>query len=310
MWIKNKSFSIQGKTYWPFAVSLEEEITGKQTDHKIIARIGNLLTPKRAPEPLRFLRLIINQKYKSYRSPFERKTLENLIFVPRMRFKKTIFSPATWNLDGSNFVGKSKEDILRQFQIWANDWKLPQFSLIVQMDNHLLINREHPACLKKIVNHLKNGERIQFIEQLTSFWVKGEDGNHVSEIVIPFVKNSRLAEKQPPFSTKPYHSISFDQRWRLPGSDWMYIKCYLGKDKEEKFLTGHLSKFLKKVQAPWFFVRYLDPDPHLRVRILKNGETTSSQELANLEKVLKYWMEIGLIRNSFIAPYEREIDSS
>lgn len=279
--------------------------TDKNGEYEIVAKTGNLLTAERAPEPLRFLKLLTNQKYKPFHSPFDRKELANLIFIPRVRYKKTILSPATWNLDGSFLTKHSKGEILKHFLKWAEEWNLPQYSFFVQTDNHLLINKDHPACQKKIINHLKNGEKIQLIENLSSNWVQGEHGNHVSEVVIPFVKNHHLLKNLSPIYTQPFYPTAFDQRWRLPGSNWIYFKFYLKKEGEEKFLINHLFKFLKKEDVSWFFVRYTDPAPHLRVRILKNE---NSSLLTHLEKISKFWMEMGLIKNIVMTSYEREIE--
>lgn len=290
------------------ATSTQLYFTDKNGESEIITRVGNLLNPERGPEPLRFLRAINSEKYKSFASPFSRKNLEMFIYIPRIRYNKTILSPARWSLDGSNFVGKSEEQIIKGFKKWAEDWNLPQFPLFIQGDNQLSINRDHPAFQKKIFNYLKNGERVEFTEDLSSQWVKGENGNHTSEIVIPFVKNKTHINKKTPVIPKPFYPTSFEKRWRLPGSEWIYYKFYLGKGGLEKFLIEHLFKFFKTLNVSWFFVRYRDPAHHLRLRILINKDLSLSDLLSNLEKALNFWMEAGLIKNIVLTSYEKEIE--
>lgn len=62
------------------------------------------------------------------------------------------------------------------------------------------------------------------------------------------------------------------QRTFIPGSEWVYIKVYTGSNTADKMLVNELSKFIsalsrKKYIEKWFFIRYSDPDFHLRVRI-------------------------------------------
>lgn len=62
------------------------------------------------------------------------------------------------------------------------------------------------------------------------------------------------------------------QRTFIPGSEWIYIKVYTGSNTADKILVNELSKFIlalsRKIHIEkWFFIRYADPDFHLRIRI-------------------------------------------
>lgn len=62
------------------------------------------------------------------------------------------------------------------------------------------------------------------------------------------------------------------RRTFIPGSEWIYIKVYTGSNTADKILVNELSKFIsvlsrRKYIEKWFFIRYSDPDFHLRVRI-------------------------------------------
>lgn len=63
------------------------------------------------------------------------------------------------------------------------------------------------------------------------------------------------------------------QRSFIPGSEWIYIKVYTGSNTADKILVNELTKIIlvlerKKYMEKWFFIRYSDPDFHLRIRIL------------------------------------------
>lgn len=63
------------------------------------------------------------------------------------------------------------------------------------------------------------------------------------------------------------------QRSYIPGSEWIYFKIYAGDKTMDKLLSNniyHIISKLKKRQLieKWFFIRFADPDSHIRVRFL------------------------------------------
>ena len=67
--------------------------------------------------------------------------------------------------------------------------------------------------------------------------------------------------------------MSAIQRTFIPGSQWVYIKLYTGEKTADDILINVISLIIKKLQKKqytekWFFIRYSDPDFHLRIRLL------------------------------------------
>lgn len=63
------------------------------------------------------------------------------------------------------------------------------------------------------------------------------------------------------------------QRFFLPGSEWIYLKIYVGYKTTDRLLTLEIASIIKKLQKKgiiekWFFLRFSDPDTHIRLRIL------------------------------------------
>lgn len=59
-------------------------------------------------------------------------------------------------------------------------------------------------------------------------------------------------------------------RFHLPGEDWLFVKWYAEPSAHEALLAEHLPALLAEVEDEvdrWFFLRYQDPEPHLRLRI-------------------------------------------
>ena len=80
------------------------------------------------------------------------------------------------------------------------------------------------------------------------------------------------ARKENPIKAAPYSPDTNEDRYKFPGSNWLYLKLYLGDEKINEFLmdifTILLKVFVKKGKLKkWFIVRYHDPESHLRLRI-------------------------------------------
>jgi len=61
------------------------------------------------------------------------------------------------------------------------------------------------------------------------------------------------------------------KRTYIPGSEWFYIKIYTGIKSADKILINNISPIIRRlikegVIKKWFFIRYTDPDFHLRIR--------------------------------------------
>lgn len=279
-------------------------LTLKEGGSEIIPRAGNRLNPDMAPDPIRFMHEVGRARHRPL-YPFSfGKLEETAVFLPRVRFQKVILSPARWKLDGACFLNEQKEQIIAAFSAWAEKWSLPDRIFLVREDQYLLLDRRHPGQLNEVVQKLQRGESLQFIEEDGQAWMQSERGRHLCEIVIPFLKNQLYTKKR--IATRPFLSIPDEERWKFPGSEWLYVKFYLDDEGMDHFLIHHLAPFANDLSAVgWYFVRYGDPDRHIRFRVKFPSKTAA---LSLLEKATMTWIKEGLIKNMVIASYEREIE--
>ena len=288
-------------------------ITSKDGKEELLARAGNVLNYVQAPEPLRLLREITLARY-ILLYPFNWGSLETkAVFLPRVRLNKCILSPARWNLDPSLFVKKKPEEIKKKFLEWAQTWNLPSRFLLVKGDQHLLFTLTHPLHLEEITLRLAKGESLQLMEEMTSEWLKSGSGSHAAEFVVPFIKNSAFAYPQSDIARPAFEPISIKNRWFLPGSRWIYLKIYLSEEIENNFLLKQLLPFIDHLKAvysvkEWFYVRYHDPERHLRVRIHLEELSQLGNVLSILSERGLHWIEEGVIKKIVHDSYEREIE--
>ena len=103
------------------------------------------------------------------------------------------------------------------------------------------------------------------------------------------------------------------QRKFILGEEWMYYKLYCGARTADMLLADviyPLTQNLKKRQlvSEWFFIRYTDPDPHLRIRFLLSNEQALSKVITQVKEALKPYLEEQLLWSLQTDTYVRELE--
>lgn len=99
----------------------------------------------------------------------------------------------------------------------------------------------------------------------------------------------------------------------FPGDEWLYYKIYCGNYSADIILAKNISLIIKKLKQKelidqWFFIRYNDPKPHLRLRF-HLSERNNFQEVIELIKThLEKLTKSNIIYEINIATYKREIE--
>lgn len=293
-------------------------LISKKEKKELIIKTGNVLNSAYAPEILRFLRDVSIMKYKQV-YPFSWPDFEEAIFLPRLRYKKTIFSPAQWRLDLGGIEASEKDSeavIEKKLLEWGDKWKLPRYIFMASGDNRILLDYHHSTHRNQIISRLKKREAVVLLEKIgqeKGEWIRSDTGLHLSEFVVPFVKNKTFHLQHhsnfPSFSS----SMESQERWKLPGSDWLFIKIYLGRESENRFLINHLYQFAnffkqQLVVSEWFFIRYRDPESHLRIRFRGKNEQIITQLLPAFHDWALNLLRTKQIKNVVISTYEREVE--
>ncbi|WP_418502319.1 thiopeptide-type bacteriocin biosynthesis protein [Flagellimonas sp.] len=99
----------------------------------------------------------------------------------------------------------------------------------------------------------------------------------------------------------------------IVGSEWLYYKIYTGHKTSDKVLTEIIKpisiKLIKKgVIEKWFFIRYADPNHHIRVRFLINNPKKINEVISILYGRLNDFIEQDLIWKIEIDTYKRELE--
>jgi thiopeptide-type bacteriocin biosynthesis protein len=188
-------------------------------------------------------------------------------------------------------------------------------------DNRLLLDLENTAQVEQLreeVHRLQEDGYVVLQEALPApgqAWVPGPGGHFVTELMVPLVL--REAAKQASKETiEPHASIravSAESRLRPPGSDWLFVKLYCPRTFEEDLIAGAMRTFCEFVRSAdlaeeWFFIRYSDPDPHLRLRFRGVPERLVGQLVPQVCAWATELMSEGLCLRFCFDTYDREVE--
>ncbi|PZR10003.1 MAG: hypothetical protein DI539_21430 [Flavobacterium psychrophilum] len=103
------------------------------------------------------------------------------------------------------------------------------------------------------------------------------------------------------------------QRCFIPGDQWLYFKIYTGIKTADLVLTDYVQPLAEELSDhglinQWFFIRYSDPDFHLRFRIRLSSEGAAGSSLLTANRIFKYLIEANLIWKVQLDTYNREVE--
>jgi len=104
-----------------------------------------------------------------------------------------------------------------------------------------------------------------------------------------------------------------ENRIFIPGSEWVYFKIYTGAKTADEILKnelyGYASEMLKNgVIDKWFFIRYSDPDSHLRMRLHLIETRNFSYIFNRFFEICNPLLDSGLAWNIKCDTYQREME--
>lgn len=228
--------------------------------------------------------------------------LQNRSYLPRIRYKNIILSPASWSLN-------SETPIADQLHALESRWKLPRYICIAEHDNELMIDRFSAVGINLLKNEIKRNGTCRVSEwlQTPDTTVLSSESNQklAHEVIIPVLG--------PPVNypvlmvPEEYHEPVYFG----PDSEWLYIKLYTGPYTCDILINNFLPELIEQVTIAgvdhWFFIRYSDPDYHLRLRLHFDPRLRSAV-LDILFKTVSAWQQVGIVLRYCLDTYQREID--
>lgn len=244
--------------------------------------------------------------------------LAALPFLPRVTFGRLVFTRAAWHLTHEDIgaLTRPKPGPAQYLgvQRFRTARRLPRWVVLTDDDNTLPVDLDNPLATESLVQLLKNREAATLTELYPgpdALCAEGDDGRYVHELLIPCIVR-RTGEQAPALLTPRSDSIS-SERTFAPGSEWVFAKLYSSPSTSDRLLSqivGPLSESLlsQGLIDHWWFVRYADPDDHLRWRLHVAGKTRPAKVQRDIERAVATALSTALVRRLVFDTYEREIE--
>lgn len=97
------------------------------------------------------------------------------------------------------------------------------------------------------------------------------------------------------------------------GSEWLYFKLYGGVKVADKVLTNCIRPLCEALQAKaliqkWFFIRYADPEPHLRLRLHLTDTHSIGEVIGLVHQYLQPALASHYVWKIQTDTYQRELE--
>lgn len=242
-------------------------------------------------------------------------------FIPRITYQNVVLSMAQWKQSKSDFkelTTCNETELLEVAETWRKKHKMPQRLVLADGDNELFIDLHSEWSLRVFREAIKKRGSIQLKEfgyDPENLLVTNENGaGFTNQMVLAYERLLEQKTETSPLPNRNEQKIeSSIQRDFNIGSEWLYFKIYCGPKTADRVLTevvGPMAReFVKKGWIDhWFFIRYVDPHKHLRLRFhIPNLEnlgrviTTFNQEIDPWKNEKQVW---SIVADS----YKRELE--
>jgi thiopeptide-type bacteriocin biosynthesis protein len=201
---------------------------------------------------------------------------------------------------------------------WRTERGLPRLVGLADGDSVLPFDLENALSIESFVELVRERAEAAVVEiwpPSDRLCARAPEGRFVHELVIPFVRApSRTPVEDHPFSSCHTPRVPSGFRRRLlPGSDWLYAKLYTGAAMADAVLTERIAPVVRDAITSgaadrWFFVRYADPEIHLRIRFHGEPQALRANVLDALGGVAASLLDDGWIWRFQLDTYEREVE--
>jgi thiopeptide-type bacteriocin biosynthesis protein len=247
--------------------------------------------------------------------------LDGAPFLPRVTCGKLVLARASWWMTQDEIKELTKPKGAERYaavQKWRERRGLPRLIAQADADNELLVDLDNVLSVETFLDVVEDRDRARLVEffpgpeQLPA---TGPEGRFLHEILIPMVRKPKEAPAEAALHRPERQAVPVPpvRRSFPPGSEWLYVKLYTGSATADVLLREIVAPVVREVLDEgaadgWFFIRYGDPEWHLRVRFHGDPAALQTRVLPRLHAALDPLLQDGRLWRVQLDTYEREVE--
>jgi thiopeptide-type bacteriocin biosynthesis protein len=239
-------------------------------------------------------------------------------FLPRVVSGRVILSRARWNLTGDDLAAFREPPGAGQFaavQRLRERCRMPRYVALADGENELAADLDNVLSLEMLAHEVRGRAYAALVEMVPGpdeLCSSGPEGAFTHQVIIPFVQPPSPRQEVPPPTPARAGSAAPCARRFPPGSEWLYVKLFTGTATADQVLRRIASVLTWALTSggadQWFFLRYGDPDWHLRLRIHGAPNRLLHETLPLLTRVTAPLLDTGELWRLQLDTYEREVE--
>ncbi|MFI2415768.1 lantibiotic dehydratase [Streptomyces sp. NPDC018947] len=244
--------------------------------------------------------------------------LEGLPYLPRVTYGRVTLSPRRWIPD--RHLREAMDDPSawdETVKAWRERYRVPDEVNLARWDRMYRVDLTDPWHREVFRQEIRGGGSLAIMEDLTDGGRRlGWSAGHSAEVVVPLTRPTPAeryedGNRPRPGSRTPAPRPTDHSTRHLPGEDWLYAKFYADEDTQHELLQAGIPTLVRETGTHlrhWHYLRYRDPEPHVRLRLHGDAEDLRALVLPRLAELSRAWEEAGLIRGMVLDTYRPETD--
>lgn len=231
-----------------------------------------------------------------------------LPYLPRLRHGCTVLSPAQWRLEPADLDrdAGAADAWHRRLAAWCERRGVPRHVQLAEGDQLLPLDLDESAHTELLRAHLASTDHAVLVEapgEGANGWLDG----HAHEVVLPMTSTApRQAAYQPPVRAR----LLDRDHGHVPGaSSWLHAKLYGAAERQPTVIGCRFPELMALWDEPptWWFTRYGDPEPHIRLRVALADDADFGPAVQRVGRWARTLRREGLLRDvHFVTTYPEE----
>ncbi|MER7757993.1 lantibiotic dehydratase [Kitasatospora sp. NPDC097643] len=234
--------------------------------------------------------------------------------LPRVRRGRVVLAPAAWRLTAPVPPATAPYDQWADgLARWRRRWGVPAAVRLVSGDQRISLDLDNPWHLRLLHGQARTDTPTVLQEDLAPAgeggWLHGPDGARTTELVVPLRRRTPQPSATPPVR-RPLPA-PHPRTAEPPGGPWLFARLAAAEARHDEILADHLPRLLADLPDAvdrWFFIRYRDPAPHLRLRFHGTPPALAADLLPALHDWTLDLRRAGLAADLRLETYTPETD--